>query len=85
MAIHPDHPELKVEIVVDDEALKEYARDEDEQDWKNITKYVQASSGAFFAVRYTIPKALFAEHGVRAVVGVDGVEMRRNPYNNDDS
>lgn len=82
MAVHPNHPELNVEIIVDEEALQEYANDEGEQDARDVTRYVQASSGACFAVRYAIPAELFAQHGVRAVIEIDGVEVRKSPYGN---
>lgn len=81
MAVHPDYPELEVEVVVNDEALLEYNGDEEEEN-PEVTRYVEASSGASFAVRYTIPSALFTEHSVRAAIEIDCIKMRRSPYNN---
>jgi hypothetical protein len=81
MAVHPNYPELEVKVVVKGEALHEYNGDEEEES-PEVTRYVEVSSGASFAIRYTIPSALFAEHSVRAVIEIDGAQMRRSPYSN---
>ena len=43
MAIHPDHPRLRVEVVVDDEPLREYddAENASARDTNLIAKYVE--------------------------------------------
>ncbi|KAJ8109122.1 hypothetical protein OPT61_g7689 [Boeremia exigua] len=81
MAIHPDFSGLTAEIVVNGEALQEYAADDEEQDTKDVTNYVQASSGAYFAIRYVIPQALFTEHSMRALIKIDGVKTRGQVWN----
>ncbi|KAF3007675.1 hypothetical protein E8E13_009136 [Curvularia kusanoi] len=82
MANHPTYPGLTVEIIKDNDALQEYNSNEAEPDANEVCRYIQADSDTFFEVRYTIPKTLFAEHGVRAVIEIDGVTVRRNPYSN---
>lgn len=78
MAIHPEHPGLCAEVVVNDEALKEYDDEEANEDLRpeSITTYVQVDSDAHFGVRYTIPIHLTGEYGVRSQLLVDGRRMR---------
>lgn len=73
MAVHPDHPKLSAEVVVDYEPLKEYDDDDDGSgDSRIVTKYVQVDDDAQFGVRFTVPKGLTGECGVRSVVKIDG-------------
>ena len=65
MAIHPDYPGLKAEVVVDGEPLKEYDDDGVPQP-KTLTKYVEVCSDAHFGVRYTIPQGLTGKCGVQS-------------------
>lgn len=81
MAIHPAYPRLEAEVVVDGEALREYAEDELIPDNNEVKNYIQVRSEAFFGVRYYIPKALFANYAVKAVIEINGVRMRSSPYN----
>jgi len=67
MAIHPKHPGLKAEVVVDYHPLKGY--DEDE---KMVAKYLQVDDDSKFAIRYKIPKGLSGESGVRVKLKIDG-------------
>jgi hypothetical protein len=55
MAIHPDFPGLKAEVIVNGAPLKEYDDDEKPQP-KMLTKYVEVSSNDCFWVEYTVPK-----------------------------
>lgn len=74
MPYHPDFPELCAEVVVNDEALKEYDDEEDSQEHPTevISKYVQVDSDAHFGVRYTIPADLTGECGIRSQLLLDG-------------
>lgn len=91
MAIHPEHPGLCAEVVIDDEALQEYDDEEADEDGppETITKYAQVDSDAHFGVRYTIPSDLTGEFGVRSQLFLDGkristsVHSRRQFEEND--
>jgi hypothetical protein len=80
MAVHPDYPELTVDIVVEGSALQEYPNPDPEPSPKAVTKYVEATSGAKFSVRWNIPKPLFEKYGVRACIRLDGVDMIKKGY-----
>jgi hypothetical protein len=77
MAIHPEHPGLCAEVVINDEALKEYDDEEANEDRRpeTITTYAQVDSEAQFGVRYTIPSDLTGEYGVRSRLLLDGKKM----------
>lgn len=71
MAIHSDYAGLKAEIVVAGEVLQEY--DDDGQPQPKITtRYIEASSGKHFTLRYSIPRSLFKFYGVKTTVRIDG-------------
>tara|TARA_R110002003_G_scaffold52_6_gene4370 strand:+ start:11107 stop:11484 length:378 start_codon:yes stop_codon:yes gene_type:complete len=72
MAIHPDYPGLHAEVVVGSESLKEYDDDGESQP-KVITKYVEVNLDAHFGVRYTIPRGLSGNFGVRTNLNIDGI------------
>ena len=65
---------LKVEILVNGKALQEYTDTNAAQNQQTTTRYIQATSGAFFAIRYGITSSVFSTHSVRAVITIDGVE-----------
>jgi hypothetical protein len=71
---------LKVEILVNGKALQEYTDTNATQDVQTTTKYIQATSGAFFAIRYCIPPSFFSTYSVRAVITIDGVVMRGSTF-----
>jgi hypothetical protein len=75
MAIHPDHPGLVAEVVVNGQALREYD-DDGQPQLRTVTKYVEAVSDARFSVRYTIPKGLTGVCGVRSNLMIDGRNAR---------
>ncbi|KAF2035317.1 hypothetical protein EK21DRAFT_54266 [Setomelanomma holmii] len=78
MAISGDHPGLLVEIIVDGRPLQEY---EDEDAPPNtITKYVEASSGKEFAMKFTFSPPLPTQYGVEARVNIDGASIRVVSY-----
>ncbi|KAF2491026.1 hypothetical protein BU16DRAFT_141592 [Lophium mytilinum] len=58
MAILNDLPGLKVEIVVNGQTLKEYDDDDEDPEEKprTVTKYIEATSGASFEVRFTFTR-----------------------------
>lgn len=74
MTVHPEHAGLCAEVVLNDEPLKEYDDEEANEDRSSetITNYVQVDSAAHFGVRYTLPKGLTGEYGVRSQLLLDG-------------
>lgn len=71
---------LKVEILVNGKALQEYTDTNAAQNQQTTTRYIQATSGAFFAIRYGITSSVFSTHSVRAVITIDGVVMRASTF-----
>jgi hypothetical protein len=60
MAIHPDYPGLTVEVVVDDLTLTEYIDDTEAPPTDTVVKYIEAVSGANFAIRFVVANSCFA-------------------------
>jgi hypothetical protein len=54
MAITTDYPGIKVEVRVQEVALQEYDDDEEQSSGTAITKYIEATSGATFDLRFEI-------------------------------
>jgi len=81
MAIHADFPDLKAEVIVDGEVLKEYDYDGQSQPL-TTTKYVEVVSEAHFGVRYTLPMGLKGSIGVKASLKIDGTFMRCYSHKN---
>lgn len=71
---------LKVEILVNGKALPEYTDTNAPQNVQTASKYIQVTSGAFFAIRYCIPPSAFSTYSVRAVITIDGVVMRGSTF-----
>jgi hypothetical protein len=74
MAVHPFLPGLAVEIIVNDAPLPEYDDDTDAGDSPTmVTKYVEATSGANFAVEVAFTEEFpFPKGDMRAGTSVDG-------------
>jgi hypothetical protein len=76
MTIFPDYPGLVAEVIVNGKPLKEFEDHEvdmnEERQAHMITRYVQVDSDAHFGIRYTIPKGLSGNGGVRSNLKVDG-------------
>lgn len=49
---HPDHPGLKVEITVNDQAPPKFEDEDEPQNSKVITKYIEAQSATEFKVDF---------------------------------
>ncbi|KAF1921828.1 hypothetical protein BDU57DRAFT_535431 [Ampelomyces quisqualis] len=83
MAVHPEHPGLSAELVVNGEALREY--NDDEHTSKNdviaIAKYVEVNEDAHFGIRYTIPQGFSNELGVHVNLKIDGNSVRKHTHN----
>lgn len=75
MAVLDGVPGLKGEILVGDQPLHEY-NDEEEATPNEVTKYVEAQSGAEFTVRNTFSAPFPTRYGVEFSVSVDGARQR---------
>ena len=75
MAITNAYPRIKAEIVVNGVALEEYEDDEVAATPAAVTKYVEVTSGADFAVRVQITPA-FTGRSMLFDVYVDGKNLR---------
>lgn len=54
MVISDDLPGVQIELVVEGVALKEYEESEPEECERTVTRYVEAASGATFAIKASI-------------------------------
>jgi hypothetical protein len=54
MAITKDYPGIKVQVRVDKVALEEYDDDEEQVSGSTVMKYIEATSGATFDLRFEI-------------------------------
>ena len=73
MAILSNCPGLKVEVIVGDTPLEEYEGNGDEESRPNTSfKYVEATTGAAFTVKYYFDDTFRASHGVRINTTLDG-------------
>jgi len=81
MAIVPDVPGLQVEIVVDGTTLHEHVNPDEEESGNTVTRYIEAVSGAEFAVQYRFGPEFKAKHAASIHVYVDGECLRRSLIN----
>lgn len=72
MAIIPDVPGLEVEIVVKCTPLHEYVDQDEEGSAGTVTRYIEAVSGAEFAVQYRFSPDFEVKHALGIHVHVDG-------------
>lgn len=76
MAIHPDFPGLKVEIVVQKKALQEHDDLDVCVDPMTTTRYLEAPSGAAFGMQYTFLEYFPVDRAVSMSMFVDGMRMQ---------
>ncbi|KAL1797330.1 hypothetical protein ACET3X_003936 [Alternaria dauci] len=75
MAITTDYPGIKVEVRVDQVALQEYDDDEAESSTNTMSKYIEATSGSEFDIRFEItPK--WPDHSVSFTSYIDGLSVQ---------
>lgn len=72
MAVLDAHPGLRTEIVVDKRPLDKYNDDEAEATPTEVTKYIEARSGADFMIKTTFSEPFPTNNGVEIKVKVDG-------------
>jgi hypothetical protein len=72
MAIHPDHPGLTIEVVVDEEPLPEYIDHETSSEGKELTRYIEARSGAEFQIWYRFTTLFPTKKDISFIVDIDG-------------
>lgn len=77
MAVHPKHPGLEVVVTVHDSPLKEYDDDDDDENLSpdEIIKYIEAKSGARFAVTVRFKRPFPTQHDVMMHLVIDGKPM----------
>jgi hypothetical protein len=76
MAISRVYPDLSAEVLVDGRACPEH-RDDEETTPNTTSHYIEAEADELFAVRYHIPYDLFETYSIKAIVRVDGIDMRK--------
>jgi len=73
MAVTQDNPSITASIVVNGVALQEYDDDEGQAESTAVTKYVEAITGAEFAIQYRFDKK--PKHHVRVNFLLDGKDV----------
>ncbi|KAF1849734.1 uncharacterized protein K460DRAFT_372171 [Cucurbitaria berberidis CBS 394.84] len=71
MAITKSHPGINVSVTSQGKLLPEYDNDEEETSPQTITKYIEAQSGAEFAIQIELQKP-FPVHSVKFRLYLDG-------------
>ena len=79
MAIHSDHPGVKVEVVVDGQALREYEDPSDISEAHTVARYIEAITGASFWVKVDI-EAHVLSRAVGVRMTIDGKPARDRVY-----
>jgi hypothetical protein len=74
MAIADKTPRVEAEILINGVATQEYADEEDQVEVNTVTRYVEAKSGADFAIRFRFTQK--PKHDVSAEALVDGKSVR---------
>ncbi|KAH7094843.1 hypothetical protein FB567DRAFT_586195 [Paraphoma chrysanthemicola] len=75
MAVHPDYPDLQVEVTVDGKPLKEYVNPDETDDPDTITRYIEAVSGAEFALSLAFGDKFPTKHDIGFEIEIDGNEV----------
>jgi hypothetical protein len=75
MAVHADVPGLEVQIVVQDQPLREYQDRTAQVSAKTIERYVEAQSHAQFEIRYAFKTPFPADRPVSMIVTIDGKDV----------
>ncbi|KAL1797328.1 hypothetical protein ACET3X_003934 [Alternaria dauci] len=76
MAPHPLFPKLKASVLVDNVAVKELY-DREDANLQTQRAYIESQAGEQFSVSYSIPGYLFKYYSIKAIVSIDGVDMRK--------
>jgi hypothetical protein len=81
MAIHPDFPSLKVEVVVDGAPLQEYewlTSSDENIPTALITKYIKAKPGTNSGIRFDVkPTFKYAKYDLSYRQKIDGINLTR--------
>ncbi|KAH7085198.1 hypothetical protein BKA63DRAFT_597881 [Paraphoma chrysanthemicola] len=75
MAVHPDYPDLEVNVTVNGKPLEEYVNSDETDDPKTITRYIEAVSGAEFALELAFRDKFPTKHDVGYEIEIDGNEV----------
>ena len=72
MAIHPDYPDLTVQVIADGQPLREYDDEDADADPSVVTKYIEARTGSEFKITYDFAKSFPGKQDVRIRCKLDG-------------
>ncbi|KAI4610865.1 hypothetical protein J4E80_007894 [Alternaria sp. BMP 0032] len=72
MAIAKALPKLKVEVFVKDAPLEEHVDDDDQNADNEVTKFIEASSGDNFEVKYRFSPGFSIRHAMLIELDIDG-------------
>jgi hypothetical protein len=78
MAVLPDCPHIRAEILINGRPVQEYHPPEDGDDGDSpmsVTKYIEAISGANFEVRMSIDQAYKSIYAMKASICVDTLSL----------
>jgi hypothetical protein len=72
MAITKANSKLKVQVFVNGAPLEEHVDDDEETSDVQVTRYIEASSGDNFEIRYSFAPGFSIRHDIRLSVRIDG-------------
>ena len=72
MAIAKALPKLKVEVFVENAPLEEHVDDDDQTSDNEVTKFIEASSGDNFEVKYRFSPGFSIRHAMLVELEIDG-------------
>jgi hypothetical protein len=75
MAVIPDIPGLKVEVIANEEPLKEYDTEVADDAAKTVTKFVEVRANDKFEISTTFDDDFVATHGFLLEVRLDGSKV----------
>jgi hypothetical protein len=85
MAVLDSVPGLKAEVVVAGASVQEYVDKDEEVPPNTVLKYIEAVSGAEFAVQYTLKPSFKMKHDLEVRLSLDGKRVTgRVLYRTDD-
>jgi hypothetical protein len=77
MAILPAHPDLTVQVEVDDQPVPEYYDEDATQDSGSLTKYIEACSGSEFKISIAHDKPFPKKKDLGVCCYIDGFLVRQ--------
>ncbi|KAI4914146.1 hypothetical protein J4E85_010658 [Alternaria conjuncta] len=81
MAIAKALPKLKVEVFVKNAPLEEHVDDDDQTSDNEVTKFIEASSGDNFEVKYCFSPGFSIRHSILVELDIDGEYAAGSVFN----